>query len=432
MKRKQYPIFISYRHSDTADKAEHLLSLLEAAGYKNQVSFDRENLDGRFDLEILRRLDTCTDFIIILGTETLAHIDNEDSVWYSKLAACEIELFPKLEEDFLEYKRLKRKASHEELRETEEELIEADRHIDFVRLEIARAIVGGKNVIPVVPVNTDEYNFDDLSLPKDIQLFNKYQAVKYQDSKNFLFKDVLDKILKKLKTHHQHPIIKTIIITIIIAIFLAAVIIPIWTSYNQSYTKRPIAAEAKDSVCTPVDLGLPSGTLWGDRNIGAKSPTDFGKLYAWGETISIENRAYESKNCKIMPINISGTSYDVAAIELGSNWALPSETQFNELISLCIWEWEKVAGHSGYKITGPNRNAIFLPAAGCVLKDGYKYYNQFGYYWTGNSLGKQGTRAKVLIMGIGEINVENGQKYVGRSVRAVSSNNIRSHINEHK
>ena len=52
-----FPIFISYRHSDTADKAEHLHSLLEGAGYKGRVSFDRENLQGRFDLEILRRLD---------------------------------------------------------------------------------------------------------------------------------------------------------------------------------------------------------------------------------------------------------------------------------------------------------------------------------------------------------------------------------------
>ena len=231
MKRKQYPIFISYRHSDTADKAEHLLSLLEAAGYKNQVSFDRENLDGRFDLEILRRLDTCTDFIIILGTETLAHIDNEDSVWYNKLAACEIELFPKLEEDFLEDKRLKRKASHEELRETEEELIEADRHIDFVRLEIARAIVGGKNVIPVVPVNTDEYNFDDLSLPKDIQLLNKYQAVKYQDSKNFLFKDVLDRILKKLKTPIKYHLLKIGSISLfVLLVLLSAISLVKWSS----------------------------------------------------------------------------------------------------------------------------------------------------------------------------------------------------------
>ena len=31
-----------------------------------------------------------------------------------------------------------------------------------------------------------------------------------------------------------------------------------------------------------IDLGLPSGTLWADRNIGAKSPTDAGLYFQWG------------------------------------------------------------------------------------------------------------------------------------------------------
>ena len=33
-----------------------------------------------------------------------------------------------------------------------------------------------------------------------------------------------------------------------------------------------------------VDLGLPSGTLWMDRNIGAEKPEDGGLFFAWGET----------------------------------------------------------------------------------------------------------------------------------------------------
>ena len=35
---------------------------------------------------------------------------------------------------------------------------------------------------------------------------------------------------------------------------------------------------------TWVDLGLPSGTLWADRNVGANAVTDFGDYFAWGET----------------------------------------------------------------------------------------------------------------------------------------------------
>lgn len=175
---KHYDIFISYRRKETADKAEHLFDLLEMVGYKGQVSFDRENLDGRFDLEILQRLDDCKDFIVVLAPETLAELKEEDTQWYEKLARCSVSEFSGIESEM--------KANGASL--------------DFVRLEIARAIAKGKHIIPVVPVNTPEYNFDQLVLPNDIALLLKEHAEHYQDTKDFLFKDILPKITKRLKS----------------------------------------------------------------------------------------------------------------------------------------------------------------------------------------------------------------------------------------
>ena len=94
---KNFDIFISYRRKETADKAEHLFDLLEMAGYKGQVSFDRENFDGRFDLEILQRLDDCKDFIVVLAPGTLAELNEEDTHWYEKLARCSVSEFPGIE-----------------------------------------------------------------------------------------------------------------------------------------------------------------------------------------------------------------------------------------------------------------------------------------------------------------------------------------------
>ena len=34
-----------------------------------------------------------------------------------------------------------------------------------------------------------------------------------------------------------------------------------------------------------VDLGLPSGLLWADRNVGAESPEDPGLYFQWGDTV---------------------------------------------------------------------------------------------------------------------------------------------------
>lgn len=230
MTNRNYKIFISYRHDDTADKAEHLLSLLEASGYKGLVSFDRDNLDGRFDLEIMRRLDACTDFIAIIGSYTLANIKKEEALWYQKLATCTVEDFPTIETAFIAEKCERRKTNDEEIREE-------DKRIDFVRLEIARAIAKGKNVIPVVPVNSEIFNFDKLELPDDIKLFNKYQAEKYQDSKNFLFKDILPKIKKHLKTRlYKHRLLQIGTIVLITAFVLAGVFMGLkWRTEKRTF-----------------------------------------------------------------------------------------------------------------------------------------------------------------------------------------------------
>ena len=201
MYKSQYPIFISYRHADTADKAEHLLSLLEAAGYKGRVSFDRENLDGRFDLEILKRLDHCTDFIVILGPCTLNRLKVEDTCWYQRLANCTVNEFSVIEAE------MKREGVH----------------LDFVRLEIARALAKGKHIVPVVPVNTSDYNFDNLSLPDDVCLILKQQTEKYQDSKDFLFKEIVPKIVKRLITRPGKSWwLKCFILIFLIFLFIGA------------------------------------------------------------------------------------------------------------------------------------------------------------------------------------------------------------------
>ena len=194
----KYDIFISYRRKDTADKAELLFTLFENEGYKGRVSFDRENLDGRFDIEILKRLDNCNDFIVILSHDTLSTLKEEETEWYHRLAYCTIDEFPIIE---MEMKKSGGK-------------------LDFVRLEIARAIAKGKHIIPIVPINSSTYNFDNLKLTDDISLLTKQHAERYQDTKDFMFKDILPRIIKRLKSHPQKHIRTKAIIIIGLSVIL--------------------------------------------------------------------------------------------------------------------------------------------------------------------------------------------------------------------
>ena len=155
-----------------------------------------------------------------------------------------------------------------------------------------------------------------------------------------------------------------------------------------------------------VDLGLPSGTRWAPFNVGAYLPEECGDYYAWGETktkndFSWDNYQYftdKNRNGKpwsgeitdvgeIIDIgnDISGTEYDVAHVKWGGSWKLPTKAQCQELVDKCKWTWWVTPDlQEGYKVTGPNGNSIFLPAAGYRHERELARANFRGGYWTSN------------------------------------------------
>ena len=135
-----------------------------------------------------------------------------------------------------------------------------------------------------------------------------------------------------------------------------------------------------------VDLGL--SVKWATCNVGASKPEDYGNYYAWGETSTkTEYTEDNSKTCGSIMGDISvNSSYDAARANWGGLWRLPTKAEMKELINKCNWKWTTQNGVKGYKVTGPNGNSIFLPAAG-------RHYNERhigesnGYYWSATSGG---------------------------------------------
>lgn len=182
MANKKYDIFISYRRKDTGDKAEHLKDLLEKEGFEGRVSFDRENLTGIFDVELARRIDYCKDFLLVMGKNSFDFGEDdfkpEKVELYKRLATCSQANF-------------------------EQKIVEMGPNapIDFVRIEIARALNrDGINIIPIVPQSSDVFNFGSLNLPDDIANIKRHEAVFYSDNPDALFKDIIPKILPRLKS----------------------------------------------------------------------------------------------------------------------------------------------------------------------------------------------------------------------------------------
>lgn len=173
-----------------------------------------------------------------------------------------------------------------------------------------------------------------------------------------------------------------------------------------------------------VDLGLPSGTLWADRNIGAGSPEDYGNYFAWGETkpksvYSWGTYKYWNDTDGDGYWDISGTQYDAATFNWGEGWCMPTYTQFLELITKCTWTWITLNGIKGYKVRGPNSNSIFIPAAGYKHDNELKYTKTYGTYWTSSLCESIQVSSFDLSFSSKEYVLCDNWRCYGRTVRAV-------------
>ena len=169
-----------------------------------------------------------------------------------------------------------------------------------------------------------------------------------------------------------------------------------------------------------VDLGL--SVKWATCNVGASKPEDYGNYYAWGETTT--KSSYTESNSKTYGKKMSdiagNAQYDAARANWGGNWRMPTKAEMQELIDKCNWTWTTQNGVKGYKVTGPNGNSIFLPAAGYRYGSSLYHAGSSGYYWRSTPDGSDSCSAYYLYFD-SDNHLMNylGYRDNGRSVRPV-------------
>ncbi len=184
-----------------------------------------------------------------------------------------------------------------------------------------------------------------------------------------------------------------------------------------------------------VDLGL--SVKWASCNVGATQPWEYGGYYAWGETEEKSDYSWSTyKYCNgtynSMTKYCTSSSYgtvdnkttleptdDVASVKWGGNWRMPTTEEQQELINKCTWTWTTLYGVNGYRVTGPNGNSIFLPAAG--FRDGAGAYDQgsHGNYWSSSLSSFYSYYAYDLYFISGFYDWGFSYRYGGRTVRPV-------------
>lgn len=179
-------------------------------------------------------------------------------------------------------------------------------------------------------------------------------------------------------------------------------------------------------VSSAVDLGL--SVKWATFNVGATAPEEYGDYYAWGEVDTYYQEGYSQENplshwkdgkhsgyswCNYKYCEGTGnklTKYcnksnygyesftdtktsldledDVAHVNWGGGWRIPTKAEFDELLDSdnCNWEWIVQNGVDGFKVTSKKSGyegvSVFLPAAGYRYDATFYGAGILGHYWS--------------------------------------------------
>lgn len=199
-----------------------------------------------------------------------------------------------------------------------------------------------------------------------------------------------------------------------------------------------------------VDLGLPSGTLWATCNIGAETPDEYGDYFAWGETkgYSSEKNNFDWSTYKYCngsyntltkynsnsSYGFNGSTDNLTELELiddaayqnwGSNWRMPSQEQFAELVNSenTTTEWTTLNNVYGRMITSKtNGNSIFLPAAGYRSESTLYQEGSNGCYWSRTLYTDYQAWANYLFIYSGNVYSYIYNRCDGQSIRPVRIN----------
>lgn len=107
-----------------------------------------------------------------------------------------------------------------------------------------------------------------------------------------------------------------------------------------------------------VDLGL--SVVWASADYGGFPTWDLSGYYLWGDPtgngVVMDYVAPELNN-------ICDTEYDIARMNLGKGWRLPTIEEVEELLSACTWQ----ESTTGARLYGPNGETILLRHTGIAF-----------------------------------------------------------------
>ena len=221
------------------------------------------------------------------------------------------------------------------------------------------------------------------------------------------------------------------------------------SSLGISEYNRIILNSATDGVIAKraeyVDLGLPSGLKWAKCNIGAARETDYGYYFQWAETEPHDagipydwaNYKYCNGSDRTLTKYCTNSYYgkvdnkrgldiedDAARAIKGGDWRMPTQAEFQELLSNTDNAWVdnfKGTGVNGWKFTSKTnkRKYIFIPASGYCVNNMVGRVGLYGFIWTSSLNASRTNSAWYMYFVSGFCEMSYINRSYGGSVRGV-------------
>ena len=158
-----------------------------------------------------------------------------------------------------------------------------------------------------------------------------------------------------------------------------------------------------------IDLGL--SVKWADCNVGAEHPWDAGMYFLWGDPSGQKDAAEVFVDVDTIG-DIVDSPKDIAKVNMGGNWRMPTSDELKELKENCIWEVECRNNVLGFKVTGKNGASIFVPAIGGYDRGVFRT-DQGAGLWSG-CLNQKWKKIDFMLLWVRESNIAKDGLYTGR------------------
>ncbi len=443
----KHDIFISYKRLDK-DKVFEIKNFIEnKTGYKCWIDLDGIESDAQFANVIIRAINDCELFLFMYSHN---HTEIDDNDWTvreinfaedkkKRIVFVNIDNTPLTDwfklvfgtkqqvdasSDFamnklcVDITRWLKSGMKTDMRNTNDALVRIETDLDcrVLRFKEELAIAKADDITEIrLPKGKHKLTFEGLECKDDsystiyevkdldyedyieVNLLEKYNVRKAEESKQKAEQERIEKE-KRLEKERQEREAKV--------------------KAEQEKNKQSSGTINGHEY---VDLGL--SVKWATCNVGASKPEEYGDYYAWGETNT--KSSYKEDNCTTygkQMNDISGNpQYDVARKKWGVTWRMPTKAEMLELINSCTCQWTTQNGVKGYKVTGPNGNHIFLPAAGYRYGSSLIHAGGSGNVWSSSPDGSHlDYGACHLLFYGGYESVDSYYRYYGRTVRPIT------------